>query len=144
MNKRIKSILMLIPYSLIAGALVGLLELYIGHRLILDPLLYAKDSGFVYESYLAPTFYGLTKSIVVAITFFLVYLFTLKTKMKTIVRSAIIGLTGTIIFGIYYYLTFPHTSSFSSWIIGIVHFTFIGGISYLFAKIAKLDKIKIK
>jgi len=139
MNKKLKSFIpKLVLFSLIAGILVGVSELFIGHRFILDPLLYDKDPGFVYESYFAPTYYGLTKSIVVAITFFLVYLAAFKTKLKPLIKSAIIGLTGTIIFGIYYYLTFPHTSSSSSWIIGVVHFSFIAGVSYLFAKFIKL------
>ncbi len=139
MDKKLKSfIFILILYSLLAGLLVGFLELYIGHRYILDPLLYESDPGFVYETYLAPTYYGLTKTIVVAITFFLVYLATFKKKIKPIVKSAIIGLIGTIIFGIYYYLTFPHSTSTSSVAIGLVHFSFIGGISYLVAKIVKL------
>ncbi len=139
MDKKLKSfILTLVIYSLIAGVLVGILELFIGHRFILDPLLYNQDPGFVYESYFAPTYYGLSKTIVVAITFFLVYLATLKMKIKPIIKSAIIGLVGTFIFGVYYYITFPHSTSTSSAIIGLVHFSFIGGISYLFAKIVKL------
>lgn len=139
MDKKLKSFIpKLILYSLLAGILVGVAELYLGHRYILDPLLYDRDPGFVYESYLAPTFYGLTKSIVVAITFFLVYLATFKTKLKPIIKPAIVGILGTLFFGIYYYLTFPATTSSSSTIIGIVHFSFIGGISYLFSKIVKL------
>lgn len=128
----------LVLYSLIVGILVGVLELFIGHRLILDPLLYEKDLGFVYESYFAPTFYGMTKSIVVALTFFLVYLSTLNKKIKPLIKSAIIGLAGTIIFGIYYYLTFPSVNYSSGLIVGVVHFSFIAGISYLFAKLVKL------
>ncbi len=127
----------LILFSLITGILVGVLELFIGHRLILDPLLYEKDPGFVYESYFAPTFYGLTKTIAVAITFFLVYLSTFRTKLKPIIKSAIVGLAGTIIFGIYYYITFPHSTSSSSAIIGIVHFSFIAGITYIVTKLTK-------
>ncbi len=139
MSKKLKTFIpKLALYSLIAGVLVGLSELYIGHRFILDPLLYNKDPGFVYESYLAPTYYGLSKSIVAAITFFLVYLSTLKMKIKPIIKSAIIGILGTIIFGIYYYFTFPSTASSSSLAIGLVHFSFIAGISYLFAKAIKL------
>ncbi len=127
----------LILFSLITGALVGILELFIGHRFILDPLLYDKDPGFVYESYFAPTFYGLTKSIFVAITFFLIYLATFRMKIKPVIKSAIVGLIGTIIFGIYYYFTFPSTTSSSSWIIGVVHFSFIGGITYIVTKLTK-------
>ena len=139
MDKKLKQFLpKLALYSLIAGALVGVLELFIGHRFILDPLLYEKEAGFVYESYFAPTFYGLTKSIVVALTFFLVYLFTFNKKIKPLVKSAIIGLAGTIIFGIYYYFIFPNVASSSSLLIGVVHFSFIAGISYLFAKLVKL------
>ncbi len=139
MNKKLKAFIpKLILYSLIVGALVGVLELFIGHRYILDPLLYDKDPGFVYESYFAPTYYGLSKSIVVALTFFLVYLAAFKTKLKPILKAAIVGLAGTVIFGIYYYLTFPHSTSTSSAIIGIVHFSFIAGISYLFVKLVKL------
>ncbi len=139
MDKKLKSYIpKLALYSLIVGLIVGVAELYIGHRYILDPLLYDKDPGFVYESYLAPTFYGLSKSIVTAITFFLVFLATFKTKLKPLIKAAIIGLAGTLIFGIYYYITFPSTTSNSSLIIGIVHFSFIGGISYLFSKLVKL------
>lgn len=127
----------LVIYSLINGFLVGFLELYIGHRFILDPLLYEKDLGFVYESYLYPTYYGLTKSIVVAIVFFLVFFFTSKTNFGLLAKSAIIGVLGTAIFGAYYYLTFPHTSFYSSAIIGIVHFLFIFGVSFIFAKLVK-------
>lgn len=132
------SILKLIIYSLVAGVLVGLIELYVGHRFILDPLLYGKDLNFVYESYLAPTYYGLTKSIVVVLTFFFVYLFTRKNNMSQGLKSIIIGLLGTIIFGIYYYLTFPRVNILDGAIIGIVHFSFIAGITYLFTKIAKV------
>ena len=133
-----KFIVRLIIYSLIVGFLVGILELYIGHRLILDPLLYNKDYGFVYESYLYPTYYGLTKSIVVSVVFFFVYFFTLGKKAKPILKSALVGILGAAIFGIYYYLTFPHTLFWSSAIIGIVHFSFITVISFIFAKIVKL------
>ena len=129
--------LKLVISALIVGILAGVLELFIGHRFILDPLLYNTDYGFVYESYFAPTWYGLTKSIVVALTFFFVYLCAKKIKLKPIIKSAIVGILGTIIFGIYYYLTFPTTTSSSSLIIGIVHFSFIFGVSYLFTKLAK-------
>ena len=138
MNKKLKKFIpKLVIFSLLVGALVGVLELFIGHRFILDPLLYNQDPGFVYESYFAPTFYGMTKSIVTAITVFLVYLAAFNTKLKPVIKAAIVGITGTIIFGIYYYLTFPHTSSNSSLLIGIVHFSFIGGITYIVAKISK-------
>ena len=66
--------------ALCVGILVGVLELYIGHRFILDPLLYGQDSGFVYESYFAPTFYGMTKSIIIGLTFFLVFYLLLRKK----------------------------------------------------------------
>jgi len=136
--KKVGSFLLKLFFSsLIVGALVGVLELFIGHRFILDPLLYNNDAGFVYESFFAPTYYGLTKSIVVAITFFLVYLCASKSKLKPIIKSAIVGILGTIIFGIYYYFTFPATTGSSSAIIGIVHFSFIFGVSYLFTKLAK-------
>jgi len=138
-DKKLKKFIpKLILYSLVAGILTGVLELLIGHRLILDPLLYGKDLGFVYEYYFAPTFYGMTKSIVVALTFFLVYIFTFNKKINLLAKSAIIGLTGTIIFGIYYYLIFPTVSYSSGLIVGVVHFLFIAGISYLFAKLVKL------
>lgn len=128
----------LIFYSLIAGFLTGILELYIGHRFILDPLLYDRDPGFVYESYLAPTYYGLTKSIVVALVFFVVYLFTLRINLSLIWKSIVIGILGTVVFGIYYYLTFPRSTFFGSMIIGIIHFLFIAGISFILARSVKL------
>ena len=54
-NKKLGSfIIKLVVYSLVVGFLTGVLELYVGHRFILDPLLYEKDLGFVYESYLYP------------------------------------------------------------------------------------------
>ncbi len=139
MAKKIKEFIpKLVLFSLAVGILIGVLELFIGHRFILDPLLYDKDPNFVYETYLAPTYYGLSKTIVVAITFFLVYLLTFKKKVNTLLKSAIIGIAGTIIFGVYYYFAFPRASSLSSIPIAIVHFSFIAGISYLFAKIVKL------
>ncbi len=129
----------LILFSLIVGIATGVLELFIGHRFILDPLLYRKDLGFIYEYYFAPTWYGFTKSTIVALTFFFVFLCTQKTKIKPILKSAIVGILGTIIFGIYYYFTFPRlSSSTSSWLIGLVHFTFITGISYIFVKLLKI------
>ncbi|OGY45684.1 MAG: hypothetical protein A3J62_02530 [Candidatus Buchananbacteria bacterium RIFCSPHIGHO2_02_FULL_38_8] len=131
-------ILKLIFYSAAVGFLAGILELYIGHRFILDPLLYDKDLGFVYESYLTPTYYGFTKSIVVAIVFFLVYLLTFRKNIKSVLKSIIIGILGTAIFGIYYYLTFPRSTFFGGAIIGIVHFLFISGTCFIFTKIAKL------
>ncbi|VVB83100.1 Uncharacterised protein [uncultured archaeon] len=138
-DKKLKKFIpKLVLYSLVAGILVGVLELFIGHRFILDPLLYGKDLGFVYESYFAPTFYGMTKSIVVALTFFLTYIFTFNKKINLLAKSAIIGLVGTIIFGIYYYITFPTVTSSSGIIVGIVHFSFIAVISYVFAKLVKL------
>jgi hypothetical protein len=138
-NKNLKQFIpKLVLYSLTVGVLAGVLELFIGHRFILDPLLYDKEAGFVYESYFAPTFYGLTKSIVVALTFFFVYLFTFNKKIKPVVKSAIIGLVGTIIFGIYYYFVFPSVASSSSLLIGVVHFSFIAGTAYLLAKLIKL------
>lgn len=130
--------LKLIFYSIVAGFLVGILELYIGHRFILDPLLYDKDPGFVYESYFAPTYYGFTKSIVVSLVFFFVYFFTFKKNINSILKSIIIGILGTVIFGIYYYFTFPRSTFFGGAIIGIVHFLFISGTCFIFAKIAKL------
>ena len=84
-------VLKLFFYSIVAGFLTGILELYIGHRFILDPLLYDKDPGFVYESYLAPTYYGFTKSIVVSLVFFFVYLFTFRKNIKSVLKSIIIG-----------------------------------------------------
>ena len=118
--------------------LVGLIELYVGHRFILNPLLYNKDLNFVYESYLAPTYYGLTKSIVVALVFFFVYLFTRRNNLSQGLKSIIIGLVGTITFGLYYYFTFPRVTVLNGAIIGVVHFSFIAGITYLFAKIFKV------
>lgn len=135
MKEKIKSIILgLILYSLIAGIAVGVFELYIGHRLILEPLLYNKDPNFVYESYFAPTYYGLTKSIIASIVFFLVYLTMPKTKFK----PAIVGILGAIVFGLYYYFTFPPASFYSDILIGIVHFSFIAGVSYLAAKIFRI------
>src|SRR3989338_1187473 len=123
----------LILCSILVGLLVGMLELYIGHRFILDPLLYGKDLNFVYESYFAPTYYGFIKSVVVSIVFFLVYLTMPKTKLK----PTIIGILGTSIFGAYYYLTFPRSTLYSSAIIGLVHFSFIAVITYIFTKVLK-------
>jgi hypothetical protein len=128
----------LIFYSVIVGALTGVLELFIGHRFILDPLLYDKDPGFVYESYFAPTYYGFTKSIVVAIVFFLVYLLTSGIKMRPLLKASIIGILGTVFFGIYYYFTFPHVTLYGDAVIGIVHFLFIAGVSYGFIKLFHL------
>lgn len=126
-------ILKLICYGVLVGALVGVLELNIGHRFILDPLLLDKGYNFVYESYFAPTYYGFTKSIIAAITFFFVSLFALKQKLKPIVMAALTGILGTAIFGAYYYFTFPRSTFYSAAIIGIVHFSFIAAISYIFA-----------
>lgn len=134
----VKFIASLLFYSIIVGVLTGLLELFIGHRFILDPLLYDKDLGFVYESYFAPTYYGLTKSIVVAIVFFIVYTFTAKYKIKPLLKSSIIGIIGTILFGIYYYFTFPHVTFYGGAVIGLVHFLFIAGTSYGFIKLVHL------
>jgi hypothetical protein len=143
--KNIKSLIpKLILSSLAIGILVGILELYIGHRFILDPLLYEKEAGFTYETYFAPTFYGMTKSIVVAITSFLVFLFTAKTKMNLLMKSALIGILGTTFFGIYYYFTFPHVGLYATVLVGIVHFSFIAGITYIFSKIVELKKKKKK
>ena len=133
-QKRTPAILKLVLCSLIVGLLVGLLELYIGHRFILDPLLYEKDLNFIYESYFAPTYYGFTKSVIVSIVFFLTYLILPKAKFK----PAIVGIFGTIILGLYYYFTFPRSTLYSSAIIGLVHFSFIAGITYIFSKIFKL------
>ncbi len=133
-----QSTLKLIIYSAVTGMLVGLIELYVGHRFILNPLLYNKDLNFVYESYLAPTYYGLTKSIVVALVFFFVYLFTRRNNLSQGLKSIIIGLVGTITFGLYYYFTFPRVTVLNGAIIGVVHFSFIAGITYLFAKIFKV------
>lgn len=124
----------LIFYSLLLGLAVGILELYIGHRFILDKLLIGRDYNFVYESFFAPTYYGFTKSFIVAIVFFLVSLFAPKNKTNPI----IIGILGTAIFGLYYYLTFPRASFYSAALIGVVHFSFIAGITYAFNKILKL------
>lgn len=129
-----KRIAKLIFVGVLAGFSTGLLELYIGHRFILDKLLLGKDLNFIYESFFFPTYYGLAKSIVVALTFFLVYLLMPKIRIKPLLT----GILGTSIFGIYYYFTFPHASFYSSFIIGIVHFSFIAGITYIFAKISKL------
>lgn len=143
LTKKVKSFLPKLAISALAvGILVGVLELYIGHRFILDPLLYGQESGFTYETYFAPTFYGMTKSIVVAITFFLVFLLTAKKKINLLVKSAFVGIIGTTLFGIYYYFTFPPVGLYATALVGIVHFSFIGGITYAFSKIAKLDKIK--
>ena len=45
------SILKLKLCSVLTGLSVGILELYIGHRFILDKLLVGKDYNFVYESF---------------------------------------------------------------------------------------------
>lgn len=128
------SSLKLIFYSILVGALVGVLELNIGHRFILDPLLLGKGYNFVYESYFAPTYYGLAKSIIAAITFFFVYVFAAKQKLNPIITAAATGILGTAIFGIYYYFTFPRSTFYSAAIIGIVHFSFIAAISYIFVR----------
>lgn len=128
-------VLKLVIYSVLLGLSVGILELYIGHRLILDKLLIGRDYNFVYESFFAPTYYGLIKSFVVAIVFFLVSLFAPQNKTNPI----IVGILGAAIFGLYYYFTFPRSSFYSSALIGIVHFSFIAGTAYIFNK-----KIKTK
>ena len=128
------SILKLKLYSVLTGLSVGILELYIGHRFILDKLLVGKDYNFVYESFFAPTYYGLSKSVIVAIVFFFTYLLAPKNKTNPI----IVGILGTAIFGLYYYFTFPRSSFYSSALIGIVHFSFIAGITHVFNKILKL------
>ena len=129
------SISKLLGISALAGLLAGFLELYAGHRFILDPLLYGKDSGFVYESFFAPTYYGLIKSIVVAIVFLFAYLAGKKIKYK----SAFIGIAATFLFGVYYYILFPRVAISSALIITIVHFSFITAASYALAKISKLQ-----
>jgi len=136
-EKLVSFIIKLAVCSLAVGFLTGVLELYIGHRFILDPLLYEKDLGFVYESYLFPTYYGLTKSIVVALAFFIVYLATHNKSVSRLIKSVIVGILGTTIFGIYYYFTFPKVTLFGGLVIGIVHFVFIGGVPYLFTKLSK-------
>jgi hypothetical protein len=123
----LKRIAKLILISLVTGFSLGWVELNIGHRYILDKILLGKDPNFVYEYFWAPTYYGLTKSIVVAITFFLIYLSLPQIKLKPV----IIGIMGTLIFGIYYYFTFPQTYVSSSLIIGIVHFVFITVVVYI-------------
>ena len=128
------SILKLKLCSVLTGLSVGILELYIGHRFILDKLLVGKDYNFVYESFFAPTYYGLSKSVIVAIVFFFTYLLAPKNKTNPI----IVGILGTAIFGLYYYFTFPRSSFYSSALIGIVHFSFIAGITHVFNKILKL------
>lgn len=138
MNKKLISFIpKLILFSLVAGVLAGVLELYLGHGFILNPLLYDKDQNFVYESYFSPTYYGMTKSLVVAIAFFLVFLFTRKTNLKIIFKAIIVGILGTTIFGIYYYFTFPRVTSSASSLIGVVHFSFIAGTSYFCALIMR-------
>jgi hypothetical protein len=130
MVNKAKPVLMLALYAVIIGILVGFLELIIGHRFILDPLLYHSDTGFVYETYFAPTYYGLSKTIVIGLTFFFTFLATKKSKLKQITKSVIVGIIGTAVFGLYYYITFPQVGSSSSTIIGLVHFSFIAGITY--------------
>jgi len=143
MVTKIKSLVLKFTLSaLIIGILVGVLELYIGHRFILDPLLYNIDYGFTYETYFAPTFYGLTKSIVVGLTSFLSLLFMAKRKINLMIKSAIVGVLGTAIFALYYYFTFPHVGLYATVLVGIVHFSFIAGITYIVSKFTKLDKIK--
>lgn len=139
--KKIKGLIPRLALSaLFVGLLTGILELYIGHRYILDPLLYGADPNFTYETYFAPTFYGMSKSIVVAITYFLVFWLAEKKKINLLAKSAIVGVVGTILFGIYYYFTFPIASVTSGVIVGLVHFTFIGGITYIFSKIVNIRK----
>src|SRR3990167_7560786 len=128
------SVFKLIFHGLWLGLSVGMLELYIGHRFILDKLFIGRDYNFVYESFFAPTYYGLAKSIIVAIVFFLTYLMAPKNKTNPI----IVGISGAAIFGLYYYITFPRASFYSAALIGIVHFSFIAGITYFFNKIFKL------
>ena len=139
MKKKISKIPKLIIFSVVIGILVGVLELIIGHRFILDPLLY-EDLGFVYESYFAPTYYGFTKTIIVSIVTFLAYLFGFKKKIKPVFKAVIVGIAGTIILGIYYYFTFPSVASASSALIGAVHFSFIFIIVYLADKLVKFSK----
>ena len=139
MKKKFGKIPKLIIFSVVIGILVGVLELVIGHRFILDPLLY-EDLGFVYESYFAPTYYGLTKTIIISIVTFLTYLFGFKKKIKPILKAVIVGVAGTIILGIYYYFTFPSVASASSALIGIVHFSFIFGITYIADRLVKFNK----
>jgi hypothetical protein len=139
-NEKLGSfIIKLVVFSVIAGFLTGVLELYVGHRFILNPLLYDKDANFVYESFFAPTYYGLTKSIVVSIVFFFVYLLTFGKRIIPIIKAAAVGILGSAIFGIYYYITFPRVSLFGGVAIGIVHFLFIAGVPYLFTKIIKFN-----
>ena len=137
-KKEKDNILKLVYSAIIAGALIGILELYIGHRLILDPLLYGNELNFVYESYLAPTYYGLAKSIITAFAFFFVYLFMPRNRLK----ACWVGIIGTIAFGIYYYFTFPRSSIAASSLIAVVHFAFIAGISYLAERGFKLGSPK--
>lgn len=128
----------LIVGSLVTGFALGVLELYIGHRFILDPLLYEKDYNFVYESFFQPTYYGFAKSIVVAIVFFLVYLIKPRNKFNPL----IVGVLGTALFGLYYYFTFPRTNFYSSTLIAVVHFSFMAIISCVGAKLFKLTARK--
>ena len=141
-NKLMKHLPKLALFSIIVGVLAGVLELYIGHRFILDPLLH-NDAGFVYESYFAPTYYGFTKSIVIAITFFLVSIFTFNKKINLLLKSVIIGVLGTAFFGLYYYFTFPPVTLYTTAVIGVVHFTFIAGVSYLASKVLKIKWKKV-
>jgi len=137
-KKITEKFLKLAIFSVVVGVLVGVLELVLGHRFILDPLLY-EDLGFVYETYFGPTYYGFTKTIIVSIVTFFIYLIGFKKKMNTILKTAIIGVVGTIILGIYYYFTFPSVASESSVLIGAVHFSFIFVIVYITDKLTRFS-----
>ncbi len=137
MKIKIRSFLLqLVIIALIVGTLAGVLDLFIGHRLILDSLL-AGDPSFISESYFAPTYFGLTKLIAVAVTFFFVYLSASRSKLKPVAKSLIVGILGTLLFSIYYYLTSPSLAITSSLLIAAVHFIFIFGVTYLVVKLLK-------
>lgn len=127
----------LILIALLIGILVGLAELFIGHRFILDPLLENVDSEAVHGTFFYPNYYGLVKSIIVAVTFFFVFLCCQKGEIKPAVKSALVGVIALIIFGIYSNLVFPKPQFISTVITAMVHFVFVAGITFIIVKILK-------
>ena len=137
--RKIPFFVQLILIAILIGVIVSIVELFVGHKMILDPLLHEMDPNFISESYFAPTYYGLTKMIAVALTFFFIYLCTSKSKMKPILKSAMVGVIGTIIFGIYHSATLPNLSFISTAVLLLVHFVSIGAITFLIVKILKFQ-----
>lgn len=119
--KKLNKFIIILLTALLVGATASVLELYFGHAFILEPLL-ANDYNFIKETYFAPTYYGLIKMFVVFIAFFAVYYFFRKIKIN---KNLIVGILGTLLFGIYYYFIRPAPTAFSIISISIVHFIFI-------------------